>query len=191
MSSHSGRFILALARIVLIVSLIGFLSSHMVRASTLDAQLVVTPANTPNTGLHNVAIQVQSIGTTDGTAGDGGIAGLQFDIVSLGTNLVQPVEQIVSGSRRSRVKTVFNLSPSDFSLQALPLRTDAIPGFKALPPEFAPFYVADGDPDAVFGSFQDSSSQSNTTLGRSGMTTIATEQWQLIGNGLTSGETLK
>jgi hypothetical protein len=112
-------------------------------------------------------------------AGDGGIAGFQFDILSDGDTKSAPVPAGPTGPNFLKVKTEFAVSSSDFATQLVPQKKDV--GAAELYP-----LDLDTDLDAYAGSFADSNSGfSNTTLGKgaSGLgALIATEHWTLNGN---------
>jgi hypothetical protein len=166
-------------RTVLCACSIVVLSALAAQASTLTAKLVVTPVNTPNTGLYNVAIQVQTSGTTNGSAGtDGGLSGAQFDVISDGTNLSAPLQNGPSGANATRAKLTWDpLVTANFSLIAAQ-RTDALP---AMNPGNA-HYTGDGDLDAVGASMSDAADNAGAPqIGFNGFQTVATEQWQLSG----------
>jgi hypothetical protein len=155
---------------------------------TLNAQLVVTPDFSGVSPVWHVAIQVQSIGTTDGSiefplSGDGGLAATQFDVISSGSasgvtsvpGASSPVQQAPSSSK---VKTVFSLSSSDFATLIRPDRVDATP--LRDPGSHPTLYNSDGDLDALGGGIADSAlGYTLTDVGRNGFRTIATEDWQL------------
>jgi hypothetical protein len=167
-------------RTVLGAGLVLVLSALTAQASTLNAKLVATPLDTVN-GIYSIDIQVQSLaGTALGTAQDGGIFGMQFDVISSDTGNIAPLQQSTIGGNATKVKTTFNISAQNFGIQTLPTRRDAVPADNQLGAAWAPFYVSDGDLDGVFGSFADgSNNEGNTTLGNGGFVSVATEQWKL------------
>lgn len=141
-------------------------------AAICTAQLLVQPTADPT--IFNVIVQAKADGTP--SAGDGGISGMQFDILSVDVPglKVSPVPLAPSGPNFGKVATTFNIS--GFSTQN-PLKQDATP---AVNPAANPPYVGpDGDFDALGGSFFDTGSFTNETVGKSGFQNIATEQWSV------------
>lgn len=143
---------------------LGFFSTSL-QAATLEVRLVATPANTPNIGVYDVAIQVKSDVVQSGA---GGVSGMAFDVLSDGTLLSAPV----IGANAGKVKITYSVP--GFST-VTPNRQDTVQASHPSNPAYAP----DGDLDAITGSFADSQNFNNTTLGTAGFTTIATEQWSL------------
>jgi hypothetical protein len=157
---------------------------------TLNAKLVSTQ-DASNPLLFHVAVQVQSLGTTDGSiespgTADGGLATMQFDVISAGSGggitstpfASAPVQQSPSGPSSSKVKTAFTLNVSDFGTLRLPDRVDATPARD--PGSHPTLYNSDGDFDALGGEIADTGlNYSNTSVGRNGFQTVATEDWQL------------
>jgi len=133
-----------------------------------------TATETATAGVFDVKIFATVTGTaTD--AFDGGLSGMQFDVLSDGTAKSLPLP---NGGGGQAVRAKITWAPAivgNFSLLT-PSKTDAIP---AQNPTAVPPYVSDGDLDAVGASFSDASSFSNTTLGLNASALIATEQWQL------------
>jgi hypothetical protein len=165
----------SLMRTVLVVAGAIVLCAAVAQASNINTQLVATKDATDPT-LWHVAIQVQAQGTS--AAQGGGVAGMQFDVISKGTNISTPVPNGTSGANLNRVKTVYSIQAADFGVLRIPDKLNATPANNQLGAAFAPYYVDDGDLDALGGSFADSNqSQSNTTLGMNGFQTIATEDW--------------
>jgi len=149
------------------------------QASTIFCSLKATPVvGTP--GLFDVGIYAKTDqGESAPGAGDGGVAGFQFDILSAGDNLAQPLPSAPSGPNFNKVKTTFAVPLTSFGFQNNPNKQDgsASNGYPA---------DADNDLDAVSGSFADTGGTFATTnLGRNQSANgglgdlIATEQWQL------------
>src|SRR4051794_15550125 len=144
-------------------------------AAILTAKLVVTPTADPT--IFNVAVMAQATGTPAGPD-NGGISGMQFDILSSDVPglKVTPVPLAPSGPNAGKVATTYAIT--GFSTQN-PLKQDASP---AVNPTANPPYVGpDGDFDALGGSFFDTGSFTNENVGKSGFQTIATEQWTANG----------
>lgn len=178
------RKVLSVAAIVLCSAL-----ASQASTLTLTGKLVPTQ-DAVNPQLWHIAIQVQSTGTTDSPAGtaDGGVASVQFDLISMGTNNATPAQQTATPPNNTKVKTAYALSASDFGTERLPDRKDATTASD--PGNHGTLYNSDGDLDALGGLLSDSGlGYANTTVGRSGFQTIATEDWLL--NTTQSVETLK
>jgi hypothetical protein len=172
-----------------IVILLASVGSAQASTLTLTGKLIQQQDAT-NPLLWHMTVQVQSTGTTDSAPGtaDGGVASVQFDIISVGTGNAAPVQQSISGPNSTKVKTVYSLSSSDFGTERLPDRMDATPASD--PGNHGTLYNSDGDLDALGGLLSDSGlGYANTTVGRSGFQTIATEDWLM--NSPTSLETLE
>ena len=109
-------------------------------------------------------------------AGDGGVSGFQFDILSDGNNISAPVPLAATGPNFAKVKTTFAISSSDFATQLVPQKID-VGAAQGYPND------TDTDLDAYAGSFADSNSGfTNTTLGQASSgngALIATEQWTI------------
>jgi hypothetical protein len=162
-------------------------------ASSIMGNLLVTPdpSNTP--GLYDVQIQVQSNGTANpAQSGDGGVAVIQFDVLSSGTNLSTPLQQSPTGPNSTKVKTAYNTTvvpTSSFGVESLPGRIDAGPANNQSGSAGNSIYVSDGDLDAIGGVLGDSGlTYASPQVGVGGFQTIATETWQL--NDPTKGDTL-
>jgi hypothetical protein len=170
-------------RKVLSLTAIVLCSTSVAQASTLTLTGRLVPIeDAVNPLLFHIAVQLQSTGTTDGFtesgATDGGVASVQFDIVSVTTGEISPVQQSVSGPNSTKVKTVYALSSADFGTERLPDRKDATPASD--PGNHGALYNSDGDLDALGGLLSDSGlGYTNTTVGRNGFQTIATEDWLL------------
>jgi hypothetical protein len=183
-----------LMRKVLSVAAIVLCSALVSQASTLTLTGKLVPTqDASNPLLWHVAIQVQSTGTTDGSVetpgtNDGGVASVQFDLISVGTNNTTPAQQTTTPPNNTKVKTVYAVSSSDFGTERLPDRKDATPASD--PGSHGTLYNSDGDLDALGGLLSDSGlGYANTSVGRNGFQTIATEDWLM--NTATSLETLK
>jgi hypothetical protein len=180
-------------RKILSVTAIVLCSALVAQASTLTLNgKLIGQQDATNPLLWHIAVMVQSIGTTDGFiesgATDGGLASLQFDIISVGTGNMTPAQQSVSGPNTTKVKTVYALSSADFGTERLPDRKDATPASD--PGNHGTLYNSDGDLDSLGGLLSDSGlGYANTTVGRNGFQTIATEDWLM--NTAVSAETLK
>jgi MYXO-CTERM domain-containing protein len=146
------------------------------QASTIFASLQTSLASdTGGVQTWNVAIYARSSqGDSSPGAGDGGVSGFQFDILSDGHNISAPVPAASVGPNFAKVKTTFAISSADFATQLLPQKID-VGAAQGYPND------TDTDLDAYAGSFADSNSGfTNTTLGKtaSGLgALIATEQW--------------
>jgi len=133
---------------------------------TLDLRAIVTPVNTPNTGLYNVQLQARATGTGTPGQGDGGLSDLQFNISSNGAGLSNAVAA-GTGPLAGKSKITWELPAGAFS-QVNPNRSDLAP--------------ADGDQDVVGGAFFDSNNFTKTDLGVGAFAPIATLQFQLTGS---------
>jgi hypothetical protein len=159
-------------RTILACVIIALLYVGSIQASTLTARLVsVQDAADP--ALWHVAIQVQSSNTTAGNA-DGGVSSFYFDVLSDGHGKSAPVPFVPPNPGYNKVRTVFDpvITGGGFATFP-PTPRDAIPADNAGNAK----YDADGDFDAVFGGFFDSGNFGNTTVGKNGFQTIATEDW--------------
>jgi len=162
-------------RKVLATVMIVMLTAYTANASTIVGRLLATQDASDQT-LWHVAIQVQSSSTTDGSQGDGGVSGMQFDILSDGHSKGSaPVPQ-GTGPNASKAKTVFgaNITGGGFTT-IIPAKRDAVQADNASNPA----YASDTDLDAVFGSFFDTGSFINTQIGRGSFQTVATEDWTI------------
>lgn len=159
------------------------LSASVADASSILGKLVATlDPSTP--GLWKVDIQVQSNGVANPALnGDGGMAVLQFDVISLGTGLSTPVQQAPAGPSSNRAKITYNTAVvplSSFGTETLPQRRDAIAADNQSGAAGVPFYVADGDLDAMSAVIADSGlTYGSPQVGVGGFVTIASEFWQL------------
>jgi len=144
--------------------------------------MTVVPNPGAGAGVFDVNVFANCTGTqTDGF--DGGLAGFQFDLLSVGTNKLAPLAA-GGGPLAGKVKTTFSPSVATNFATLTPSKTDALPTQN---PTAVPPYVADTDLDAPGGSFSDSGFKSiNFGFGGTPQL-IATEQWQLI-NGATSDD---
>lgn len=157
-----------------------------VGASAKAATLIITLEAVPVGGNQfDINIYGHSDAPTSGVAAgagavDGGIAGLQFDILSAGANLITPVAAAFPNT--TKVQTTFGpqVAPN-FGIKILPDRTDA--GAPAYPAD------ADTDLDALNGSFADTGTANNKLdLGKNSNNggkgdLLATERWLLNGAG--------
>jgi len=171
-------------RKVLSVAAVILLTASVSHASSILGKLVVTqdPSNTP--GLFDVAIQVQSNGTANPSAnGDGGVANLQFDVLSNGVGLSNSVPVGSAGPNLLKVITTYNQSvvPSgSFGTEKNAIRKDAVAADNPIGAAGTAFYVSDGDFDAVGAVLSDTGgTDASPQVGVSGFQTIATEEWQL------------
>jgi hypothetical protein len=156
------------------------------QAAIIQARLVATPANTPNTGLYNVELQAKT-DTYDATNGAGGIAGLQFDVLSTGNGLSTPIQDTGLGGA-NRVKVTWSPLTNTYSFNASSRRdATSAEGYPA---------DTDTDLDLIGASFFSTApgATTNTTIGTGNSTTgafdtLATFQWQLtnpnVGDNLT------
>lgn len=149
------------------------------QAATLSLRLVPTVFNAAQ-GIYTVAIQVQTdqaLIPANNDAGHlgidtGGIKGMQFDILSVGTLKSSPVV----GSPTTTNQITFNSTVASNFSQIKPARADTT----QLQQPSIPLYASDGDLDGAGGSFSDPNNFNLTTLGvGAGFITIATERWQL------------
>ncbi len=195
MKLHSQRKGWLTIRKILGIPAILLIAVASVRASSITPKLIITadPSNTP--GLFDVAIQVQSNGVVNPALnGDGGVAVIQFDVVSNGVNLSAPVQQTPSGPNSTRAKITYNqaiVPSSSFGTETLPQRRDAIPADNQSGAAGVALYNQDGDLDAMAGVLADTGlTYGSTQVGVGGFQTIATEYWQLNNPTLTAGDTL-
>lgn len=137
------------------------------QAATMTAYLTAT--ETATAGIYDIGVYV----STDVATADGGVSGLQFDILSDGTNQSAPVPVGPTGPNALKAKITWALSPTDFSFVAAQ-KKDATSALN-------PAYVSDGDADLIGASMYDSSNFTNTSVGQNGAQLIATAQWQLTG----------
>jgi len=166
-------------RKILAVAVLVVLSASLAQASNISAKLLATQDGTDKT-LWHVAVQVQSEGTNSDAAHGGGVAGMQFDITSLGAGKATPLPNGASGANLNRVKTTWALGAGDFGVLRVADKANALPAANQLGANFAQFYADDGDLDAMGGSFADSNgSQSNVTIGLGAFQTIATQDWSI------------
>jgi hypothetical protein len=141
-------------------------------ATVLTAKLEVTPVGPTTDGMrdangtYNVSVYARADGTPSN--GDGGIALMGFDIISVDSpgNTIEPLPA-GPGPQAQVVKTNF---PEPGVSAFYPRRID-------VGPKFDPSYVLDGDLDAFGGDLEDASF-ANPTRGKAGFALIATEQWQ-------------
>lgn len=163
----------ALGMILLVTSSQAAPQLRMMLTSQLNPTATTANGGTP---VFDVSVYAQTTGTQTSSAnGDGGVSGLQFDLLSDGTGKAQPLQQ---GSDPAPSKAKLTWAPeitSNFNT-ILPLRTDAI---AAQNPTANPPYAADGDLDAVGASFSDAAAFSDTTLGLNNFALLGTEQWEL------------
>jgi len=154
---------------ILGAAVVVMLSAVIANASTITGRLVGTQDATDQSVWH-VAVQVSSGQTTSDNT-DGGVSGVQFDIISAGHGKSSAAPQTASGPNFAKAKTTFNVT--GFT-NVTPAKRDAVPADNA----GNALYDADGDLDAVFGSIFDTGNFANTTVGRNGLnpvfTTIAT-----------------
>ena len=147
-------------------------------ASTIFVTLVPTLASdSGGIQTYNIGIFARSgQGASAVGAGDGGVSGFQFDILSDGNNISAPVPLAATGPNFAKVKTTFAISSADFATQLIPQKIDVGPT-QGYPQD------TDTDLDAYAGSFADSNSGfTNTTLGQASSgngALIATEQWTI------------
>jgi len=167
-------------RNLLAASLIALGVGASAKAATIIITLEAVPAGS---NLFDINIYGHSDAPTSGVAAgagavDGGIAGLQFDLLSTGSSLITPVAGAFPNT--TKVQTTFgpNVAPN-FGIKILPDRVDAGP----------PAYPADvdSDLDALNGSFADTGTANgmlnlgkNSSNGGKG-DLLATERWLLNG----------
>jgi len=179
---------------ILASALVGLGLAGAAQAATITVSLKATPvAGTP--GLFDVGVYCKSDAAESAAANDdGGVAGFQFDILSVGNTLSVPVQAGVTPALQGKVKNTYALSgytmnsvPSTWGTQRVPDRLDASAanGYSG-PPD------VDTDLDALGGSFADTSlGYGYTKLGKNADSTgpstangglgdlVSTEQWQL------------
>lgn len=123
----------------------------------------------------DISIYAQTSGTTSSVLdGDGGIAGLQFDLLSNRTGHTMPTSA-GSGPLAARAKIAWSTEVSSNFNTINPVKRDAISDHN---PTANPPYVSDGDLDALGASFSDNARFSDSSLGLADFQLIATEQWQ-------------
>jgi len=166
-------------RKILGIAVVAVLMAGSVEASTIQARLVATADATA--GTWNVAIQYRTSQTTNGSGGDGGLAGAQFDILSVGHNKSNGKPIGPTGPNFTKVVNTWDAAfQSGFNLSG-PAKQDALP---AQNPGNA-LYDNDGDFDSLGTSVSDPTAGSNKyqlgyNLTGNNWQTVATQQFVLV-----------
>jgi len=101
---------------------LGFGASAHAATLFLSLQTVANPAGSNQ---FDVKIFARSDAPESAAgAGDGGVSGFQFDILSDGDSKSAPVPLAATGPNFAKVKTEFAVAPADFATQLVPQKKD-------------------------------------------------------------------
>jgi len=149
------------------------LSALAANASTISGKLISTQDGVDPTIWH-VGVWV-NLGATTSDPTDGGISGVQFDILSDGTGKSASVAAAPSGPNFGKSKITWAPALSTGFTLVTPAKRDAVPADNSSNNK----YNGDGDLDAVFGSFFDTGNFANTVIGKDQYALLATEDWTI------------